>query len=146
MPEYITSDPGRFHSHDGWYFQREQDGSVVVDSPNDTVRFDPDSWASIVAFVSGAGESGETWQRAREFHHAGSVTDRQLAAHHREMELAGEDMAKAIRSVITTPVHGNLQLVAHTLARTALHRWDAHQWPDQEVTITTPEDEVFGDH
>lgn len=68
--------PG-FHAHGGWYFRREDDGSVTievaesahVDAPlKVALTVDPDTWASIVASVSGSGETGDTWRAARTLH------------------------------------------------------------------------------
>jgi hypothetical protein len=69
-----------FHWRDGWFFQRQEEGSVrvfhvspphVAPEPPDTdVDFtvEPNSWASIVASVSVAGEHGGRFYRAHEFH------------------------------------------------------------------------------
>lgn len=74
------SDPfiaGAFHSKDGWWWERLADGSVGVtltgltanpDVIDAQVVFDPDTWASIVAFVSATGDNQETWGRARRLH------------------------------------------------------------------------------
>jgi hypothetical protein len=62
-----------FHAHSGWYFRRNPDGSVTVHAddscgePRD-VTFDPGTWASAVASVSYAGETGETYRAALSFH------------------------------------------------------------------------------
>jgi hypothetical protein len=75
-----------FHAHDGWYFRRSDgatDGVVVIevaesaqqDAPLKVAAgFDPDTWASIVASVSAAGESGPTWNAARRLHMAGPTS------------------------------------------------------------------------
>lgn len=69
-----------FHAHGGWYFRRDDNGHVTievaesdqVDAPlHVAASFDPDTWASIVAAVSGRGEDGETWNAARSLHMAG---------------------------------------------------------------------------
>lgn len=65
-----------FHAHDGWYFRRNDDGSVTIEvaesGSNDTLyqalTVDPDTWASVIASVSGCGEDAATWQAARNLH------------------------------------------------------------------------------
>lgn len=52
----MTDNPG-FHAHDGWYFRREEDGSVRILAPDSqathqVVLLDAGTWASIVASVS----------------------------------------------------------------------------------------------
>jgi hypothetical protein len=80
--------PG-FHSQDGLCFERWSDGRVQVRVivpvlgeydprtgdraiSGDAVVFQTtlpaSSWASVVAFVSQHGETGETWQQALAFH------------------------------------------------------------------------------
>lgn len=74
----------KFHAHDGWHFERLKDGSVRVTREEtqdykgqpllngsvelETVVFDPDTWASIVASVSKKGENGDTFARASRLH------------------------------------------------------------------------------
>lgn len=59
-----------FHVRDGWWFERLPDGSVLMIYRlrvlGDLVRmtFTPFEWASIVASMSRAGETHETWQAA----------------------------------------------------------------------------------
>ena len=61
-----------FHARDGWYFQRQTDGSVKISAAvqrcTEQLVIDPDTWASIVASVSAQGETSVRFQRAREFH------------------------------------------------------------------------------
>jgi hypothetical protein len=68
---------GNFHNRDGWYFKRLEDGSVRiqktttahVDAPVEYEHVIPENeWASIVAHVSVGGETGDSYQEAREFH------------------------------------------------------------------------------
>ncbi len=70
---------GIFHTHDGWYFQRLDDGTVHITKRKNGPGFgdgeiieehklDPSSWASVVSHVSSAGETGPTYQTALAFH------------------------------------------------------------------------------
>lgn len=60
-----------FHAHSGWYFQRRGDGVRVTRKAEtaeaDTVDFDAETWASIVAAVSAQGENAQTFATALEF-------------------------------------------------------------------------------
>ncbi len=71
-----------FHYKDGWFFERNPDGSVRVlkmsDATGQAVKvseanIDPDAWASIVSFVSAEGDrfSPEVWGAVKEFHMEG---------------------------------------------------------------------------
>jgi hypothetical protein len=71
--------PNSFHSKHGLYFRREPDGTVLVMyDPDNTdgqhvqmmVPLDPDTWASVVASVSLAGEHGDTFAMAQWVHNA----------------------------------------------------------------------------
>lgn len=66
-----------FHAQDGWYFERQPDGSVKISAAVhrciETTVIGPDTWASIVASVSAAGETSTRWQQAREFHNGQSA-------------------------------------------------------------------------
>lgn len=60
-----------FHSRDGWYFRREDDGSVRIMGPDSmgpgahqVVTLDADTWAS----VGQRGETADTFAKARRFH------------------------------------------------------------------------------
>lgn len=66
-----------FHAHHGWYFRRGDGGHVVIevtesahiDAPlSVAATFDPDTWASIVASVSSAGDNADTVRAARALH------------------------------------------------------------------------------
>ena len=63
-----------FHFKDGWYFERIADGVVRIQQVSDEtvvnarIDIDPNSWASIIATVSAAGETAESFQVAQEFH------------------------------------------------------------------------------
>lgn len=69
---------GAFHWRDGWFFKRSQDGSVRVMHKKDYLRTDltipANEWASIVCSVTTAGETGERWEQAREFHNRPLLT------------------------------------------------------------------------
>lgn len=66
----------RFHAQDGFCFERTEDGSVAMyfapDASEVGTTFSPETWASIVAFVSAKGENGATFKIASRFH-AGDV-------------------------------------------------------------------------
>lgn len=71
----MSVDNSGFHARDGWYFRRENDGSVRILAPDSlgpgahqVVTLDADTWASVVASVSGGGETSESFQAARRFH------------------------------------------------------------------------------
>jgi hypothetical protein len=75
-----------FHAHSGLYFERRESGDVVVSKrvpvldvagralnpPAFAVveqwTLEDATWASVMASVSARGETGGTWQEAREFH------------------------------------------------------------------------------
>lgn len=64
-----------FHARDGWYFHREDDGSVRIMAPDSmgpdahqVVTLDADTWASVVASVGQRGETADTFGKARRFH------------------------------------------------------------------------------
>lgn len=74
-----------FHSRDGLYFARTVTGDVIVtievpvhDGTGNfheghravlhRIVLPQDEWASVLASVSARGETGETWQQARDFH------------------------------------------------------------------------------
>jgi hypothetical protein len=66
---------GAYHAHDGWEFQRLPDGSVRLtkepaagEYAGQMVTFSVEEWASIVASVSVAGETAETWRAAERAH------------------------------------------------------------------------------
>ena len=66
-----------FHAHDGWYFQRGDNGAVTVTNvkhANCTVTVDANTWASIVASVSVSGETSNTFYAALTLH-AGVAED-----------------------------------------------------------------------
>lgn len=71
--------PFGFHSQGGWHFRREPDGSVTIAATTadgqsclQFVTLDPGTWASAVASVSAAGETGETFRAAERFHAGGA--------------------------------------------------------------------------
>lgn len=73
----MSVDTSGFHARDGWYFRREDDGSVRILAPDSlgpgahqVVTLDADTWASVVASVSSGGETSESFQAARRFHDA----------------------------------------------------------------------------
>jgi hypothetical protein len=64
-----------FHAKDGWFFRREDDGSVHISAPDSmgpgahqVVTLDADTWASVVASVSARGETADRFAKARRFH------------------------------------------------------------------------------
>lgn len=63
-----------FHAHDGWYFERMEDGSVkvsaAVDRCAEVIILTASDWASINASMSSRGETSETYQAALAFHAA----------------------------------------------------------------------------
>lgn len=67
---------GKFHYRDGWYFERLEDGSVLITYPVKILddekimkfRIDGDSWASIVAAVTPTGDNAETFDMAMRLH------------------------------------------------------------------------------
>jgi hypothetical protein len=68
-----------FHARDGWYFRREDDGSVHIAAPDSlgpgasqVVTLDADTWASVVASVSRNGETIDMFAAARRFHNGAS--------------------------------------------------------------------------
>lgn len=68
-----------FHAKDGWYFERQSDGSVkisaAVERCTETITVDASSWASIVASVSKDGESSDTYHAALQAHGESATTD-----------------------------------------------------------------------
>ncbi len=66
----------KFHYKDNWYFERLEDGSVMITHPDgpglnsepEEFIIDADSWASIVAHVSSRGEKADTFREASLFH------------------------------------------------------------------------------
>ncbi len=71
-----------FHFKDGWFFERNPDGSVRVlkmsDATGQAVKvseanIDPDAWASIVSFVSAENDNAEAWKAVKEFHMEGCL-------------------------------------------------------------------------
>jgi hypothetical protein len=61
-----------FHANDGWYFERQEDGSVkisaAVSRSAETITLKPAEWASVVTAVSARGETSETYQAALRLH------------------------------------------------------------------------------
>ncbi|MGW0821845.1 hypothetical protein [Streptomyces sp. NPDC002845] len=79
----MSLDTNGFHARDGWYFRREDDGSVRILAPDSlgpgahqTVTLDADTWASVVAFVSRGGETSESFWAARQFHDGNDEPER----------------------------------------------------------------------
>lgn len=70
---------GRFHLRNGFYFARNEDGSVVIEvEPGTgepiTVEVGPSEWASVLASVCARRESGATHAEALAFHLATPAT------------------------------------------------------------------------
>lgn len=65
----------RYHAQDGFCFERNDDGSVAMffapDATEVGTTFLAATWASIVAFVSEAGENGDSFAFAERFHAEG---------------------------------------------------------------------------
>ncbi len=71
-----------FHFKDGWFFERNPDGSVRVLKMSDATGqaakvsetdIDPDAWASIVSFVSAEKNASVAWSAVKEFHMQGML-------------------------------------------------------------------------
>lgn len=68
-----------FHWKDNWYFERRDNGVVRIyhlgerGIADEDIEIDADSWASIMASVSAQGETAESFQEARNFHHKGKT-------------------------------------------------------------------------
>lgn len=68
-----------FHWKDNWYFERRDNGVVRIYHLGELgiadadIEIDADSWASIMASVSAQGETAESFQEARNFHHKGKT-------------------------------------------------------------------------
>lgn len=60
----------RFHARDGWYFERQPDGGVRIIAPIGEIVLDAETWASVAASVTLAGEHGETFRLMRWAHWA----------------------------------------------------------------------------
>jgi hypothetical protein len=63
----------KFHAHSGWFFHRDNSDVVIsrgdaFEATKEIVRFDGNTWASIVASVSAAGETAETFKAALNLH------------------------------------------------------------------------------
>jgi hypothetical protein len=63
-----------FHAHDGWYFERLDDGSVKISAAvnrcTEETTLTADTWASIIAAVSDAGDTSQTFYAAQALHTA----------------------------------------------------------------------------
>lgn len=63
-----------FHWRDGWFFKRQEDGSVRVlhldehKNVKTQIIIPENEWASIVTSVSAEGETAERWEQSRRFH------------------------------------------------------------------------------
>lgn len=64
-----------FHAHNGIFFKRTDEGDVLVTIVSETEHSIQEThtipsgvWASVVASVSGRGETYERWQQALAFH------------------------------------------------------------------------------
>lgn len=68
--------PNAFHSKYGLYFRREPDGTVLLmwepfndgRNPMMMIPLDPDTWASVVAYVSARGDNAETFGEVLRLH------------------------------------------------------------------------------
>lgn len=74
--------PNSYHWRDGWYFCREDDGTVVVQGHDPArvtpivLRIPPEEWASIVAHVSARGGTAAAYAAAEQLH-AGHLAARE---------------------------------------------------------------------
>lgn len=89
---YAAAEGQGFHWRGGLYFRRDRDGSVILSdwrpfltedgekkwTGHDIAVIDPDSWASIVASVSLAGETGARFEHVRAFHNGPGATEPSL--------------------------------------------------------------------
>lgn len=71
----MTLESPGFHAHSGWYFRREDDGTVRIVAPdslgagaNQRVELDAGTWASVIASVSASGGTSETFAAAKALH------------------------------------------------------------------------------
>lgn len=66
----LTKERGGFHWRDDWMFTRRPDGSVNIWRPNTNINIliPPNEWASIVASVSGCGETADSFADAQALH------------------------------------------------------------------------------
>ena len=79
--DYITKKC--FHWRDGWFFNRQPDGSVRIMHRETTasewlredITIDALSWASIVCSVSSDGETSDRWNAAQDFHGRAALAD-----------------------------------------------------------------------
>ncbi len=71
------ADSTGFHAGGGWFFKRLGDGLVEIRAPAGTNIFDKDTWASIVASVSAAGDNAEAFDFASAVH-AGDISSCQI--------------------------------------------------------------------
>lgn len=62
------------HVSQGLFVQRQDDGTVLLELQEEgrTVSIPASQWASLVAFASARGETGETFHEALEFHNRAS--------------------------------------------------------------------------
>ena len=65
-----------FHSKNGLFFQRDEEGNVIVRKvTGGRVMFketlDANSWASVICSVSSRGENADNFQIAKSFHMGG---------------------------------------------------------------------------
>lgn len=63
----------KYHWRDGWYFDRTEDGSVVIskgprEEAHQALIIPPNEWASIVASVSASSETAESFAAAQRLH------------------------------------------------------------------------------
>ena len=67
-----------FHAKDGWYFERQDDGSIKISAAvnrcTETIVLPPMEWASVVAATSAQGETSESYQAARQLIEEGVTT------------------------------------------------------------------------
>jgi hypothetical protein len=66
----VTGDRSGFHARDGWYFKRNDGGTVTIWAGDDgpEIVLEPTTWASIVASVAAGGETTTSYRHALAFH------------------------------------------------------------------------------
>lgn len=57
-----------FHQRDGWYFRRMEDGAVRIRHGIVSHVIPAEEWVSVVASMSRAGETSETYRFVQDFH------------------------------------------------------------------------------
>lgn len=105
---------GAFHWRDGWFFQRLNDGCVLMTVPSCGQQvIPPNEWASIVAHVSTWGETGESWKAASDFHNGTGIQRPEADA-----SPANDPIAAAVDAQLD-PLKDEFKAIGHKLAADA---------------------------